>query len=272
MVKYNVVRNIATIKSWGSTSLELKVVKWGNNPEKYDLRKWEGDFPGKGITLTKEDLESLFNVIGEELELFEDDNDYDEIDSESDIEVEEIDYRSFFVHGNGYCGKAGHNEQEDVIAVLKLLRNDLTQEEVELRASFCQKCNAYYIAEDDYLEIASRGRLLCQLMSDEEYRKYKNEQEFGELKPQSILNIIGYNVNAKKDISDAYRQKILAFAIESKIVTKKEVVNHLGFLIKMNESNPNFDLAIEKWRRDRAYIAGYTLGKMRVVGAKRIIV
>ena len=47
MLNYTIVRRIATIREWSSATLELNVVKWGSNPVKYDLRKWEGDSPGK---------------------------------------------------------------------------------------------------------------------------------------------------------------------------------------------------------------------------------
>ena len=279
MLKYTIVRRIATIKEWSTTTLELNIVKWGNNPEKYDLRRWEGDTPGKGLTLTEEDLEELFNVIGDELDLFENEDEEDGppyISSQTtDIfyepKQEEIDYRNFFVHGNGRCTKPDHYDQENVIAVLQVLKNDMSIEEVEIEASFCQKCNAYYISESDYLAVKRKGRLLCQLMSDEEYKKYKQEMEFGELKPQSILNMIGYTVNSQDDYPDKYRQQILSFAIDSGIITKKDAIGYLSFFIRLNEGHPNFTEAISKWHRDRNFLTGYVPGSMRKVNGKIIV-
>ena len=147
MIKYTIVRHIATIKGWGTKTLEFNVVKWGNNPAKYDLRRWDGDSPGKGLTLSKDDLEELFNIIGDELELFEG----DEVEEKSMLpyipsrttdvfeektKQEEIDYRNFFVHGNGKCNKNDHYDQEAVIAILQVLKNDLTTEKVEIKATF----------------------------------------------------------------------------------------------------------------------------------------
>ncbi len=277
MLKYTIARRIATIKEWHTTTLELNVVKWGNNPEKYDLRRWEGDTPGKGLTLTEEDLEELFNVIGDELDLFEDEEDGLPYISSQTTDIfyepkqEEIDYRNFFVHGNGRCTKPDHYDQENVIAVLQVLKNDMSIEEVEIEASFCQKCNAYYISESDYLAVKRKGRLLCQLMSDEEYKKYKQEMEFGELKPQSILNMIGYTVNSQDDYPDKYRQQILSFAIDSGIITKKDAIGYLSFFIRLNEGHPNFTEAISKWHRDRNFLTGYVPGSMRKVNGKIIV-
>lgn len=40
---------------------ELNLVKWGDNPPKYDLRAWNADRSkmGKGLTFTKDELELL---------------------------------------------------------------------------------------------------------------------------------------------------------------------------------------------------------------------
>lgn len=40
---------------------ELNLVKWGDNPPKYDLRSWNEDREkmGKGLTFSKEELELL---------------------------------------------------------------------------------------------------------------------------------------------------------------------------------------------------------------------
>lgn len=49
----------------GGWNLELNLVSWGGRPAKYDLRSWSPDHQkmGKGITLTKEELESLKNLL-----------------------------------------------------------------------------------------------------------------------------------------------------------------------------------------------------------------
>ena len=284
MIKYEIVEHLATIKDWGLTTLELNIVKWGDNQEKYDLRRWERNIPGRGITLTKEDMEKLFWAINDELDLIEliEDGPQDtpskkeivSIESEKPVETYgEIDFRSFFVHGDGNCYIKGHDDQEDVIAVIDLLRNDMTIEKVEIPAVFCLKCNAYYISEDDYLRVASRGRLMCQLMSDDEYEEYKASlSDFEHLNPESKLKSLGYTVNSKDNYSDKYRQQILSFAIESGVVTQKEAIKHLSFLIHLFESNSNNRQAIAKWHRDRDFLTNYKSSGKRRVGSKRIVI
>ena len=51
----------------GGWNLELNLVSWGDRPAKYDIRSWSPDHQkmGKGITLTKEELEALKKLLME---------------------------------------------------------------------------------------------------------------------------------------------------------------------------------------------------------------
>lgn len=54
---------ISTSKSgW---NLELNLISWGGRPAKYDIRSWDSEHKkmGKGITLTKEELSSLRELL-----------------------------------------------------------------------------------------------------------------------------------------------------------------------------------------------------------------
>ncbi len=65
---FEIVKNIGEIsKSKSNWATELNLISWGGRPPKYDLRSWSPDHKkmGKGITLTKEELESLKNLLNE---------------------------------------------------------------------------------------------------------------------------------------------------------------------------------------------------------------
>ncbi|QTQ12435.1 hypothetical protein HRI96_09655 [Treponema parvum] len=49
----------------GGWKMELNFVSWGDRPPKYDIRSWSPDHQkmGKGITLTKEELLSLKELL-----------------------------------------------------------------------------------------------------------------------------------------------------------------------------------------------------------------
>ena len=65
-IKYEIVEKIAVLsttdKGW---SKELNLVSWNEREPKYDLRDWNEthDKMGKGVTLTKEELQNLKEAI-----------------------------------------------------------------------------------------------------------------------------------------------------------------------------------------------------------------
>lgn len=66
-LKFEIVKKIGVLseptdKGWKK---ELNLIKWGSNPQKYDIRDWNEDHTrmGKGITLTEEELNKLKEVL-----------------------------------------------------------------------------------------------------------------------------------------------------------------------------------------------------------------
>lgn len=65
-IKYEIVENIGVLtespKGW---TKELNLISWNERTPKYDLRDWapEHEKMGKGITLTKEDLKKLRDIL-----------------------------------------------------------------------------------------------------------------------------------------------------------------------------------------------------------------
>ena len=68
--KYEIQENIGVLsESANGWSRELNLISWNEGTPKYDIRDWAPDHSkmGKGIGLTKDELESLYNIIGEVL-------------------------------------------------------------------------------------------------------------------------------------------------------------------------------------------------------------
>ncbi len=261
MREYELVEHLATIKKWDAKTLELNIVKWGDSEEKYDLRRWEGDIPGRGITLTGEDLKKLLYAINDALDLYilpELDDDDSEDNPEVICPLEsygEIIHSSTVTNVNGQCHIKGHDIQESVIAVMDILHEDMTVEKVELPTTFCLKCNTYYISEKDYLKIIKRGKPLCPPMPEKEYEAYKEGlSDFSNLNSVGKLKSVGYTVDSKHGYTDTFRQNVLLSAIEDGVVTKEEAIEYLTFFIRMRENDPYCREAVAKWRRDRNFL------------------
>lgn len=69
-IKYEIVEHIGvlseTTKGWKT---ELNLVSWNEREPKYDLRTWSENHEkiGKGITLSKEEMEKLKELINDKI-------------------------------------------------------------------------------------------------------------------------------------------------------------------------------------------------------------
>lgn len=69
--KCEIIKNIGVVSTEPSGwQTELNLARWGDNAPKYDLRPWAPEHKrlGKGLTLTKEELFSLADILNAEVE------------------------------------------------------------------------------------------------------------------------------------------------------------------------------------------------------------
>ncbi len=65
--KYELQENFGVLSEAATGwSRELNLISWNEGKPKYDIRDWAPDHAkmGKGISLTKEELEALYEIIG----------------------------------------------------------------------------------------------------------------------------------------------------------------------------------------------------------------
>jgi hypothetical protein len=65
-IKYEIVKQIGVLSKAGSGwTKELNLISWNDREPKYDLRDWSADHEkmGKGVTLTREDLIALKELL-----------------------------------------------------------------------------------------------------------------------------------------------------------------------------------------------------------------
>ena len=65
-IKYEIVKKIGVLSKAGSGwAKELNLISWNDREPKYDLRDWsaDGEKMGKGVTLTKEELSALKELL-----------------------------------------------------------------------------------------------------------------------------------------------------------------------------------------------------------------
>ena len=70
--KYEISATCGVISESGDWRLELNLVSWNGRKPVYDIRKWhydeydEIDKMGKGVTMSRADLESLYKILDAE--------------------------------------------------------------------------------------------------------------------------------------------------------------------------------------------------------------
>ena len=65
-IKYEIVKKIGVLSKAGSGwTKELNLISWNDREAKYDIRDWsaDGEKMGKGITLSKEELLALKELL-----------------------------------------------------------------------------------------------------------------------------------------------------------------------------------------------------------------
>lgn len=176
-----------------------------------------------------------------------------------------IDARSFVIRADNYNECFGHNV-ENIDAVIDVFDGNEIKT-IEVQAYYCNTCGVYYLNEREYLRANKCGRLICQILSLNEYKKMKNKMGYS-LNPESVLKSYGYSAAQKDQLSEKTRRAILEVIIEKNVLTKKEVIDYLIFFIKYH---PHASQAIEKWKSDISYLNGYRKGEPRYIKIDKII-
>lgn len=88
---------------------------------------------------------------------------------------------------------------------------------------------------------------------------------FAHLKPESELKRLGYNVNAQNGAPLEERRQLLRNLMDTGIMGKPKIINHLEYLIKTRSSMTNMENAILEWRSDLKFVLRYDIDKQRKI-------
>lgn len=165
-----------------------------------------------------------------------------------------------------YCNM--HHDLEDIAGEIEVVdRNDNVHSYL-IPITYCRACNVYYTLEETYLELKKKGRIRAEILT---YRDYQNRGNvrWGELSNVSPLKEWGYSVGQEDGYSSRQRESILEDIIDYGVMSKDKVLSYLDFFLKLNQHKGN--VALEKWKADRNYIAQYKIGSAKKVKVGKII-
>ena len=175
-----------------------------------------------------------------------------------------IDIKDFLTRVNTFWCTNEKHVVLDINAEIKVLNTLGGIETIEVPAAYCKTCDKYYILETEYWKLEEKGIMLCKVV-EQTFWKSHTENDKNKLNQESLLHMMGYNVNAQDDITQSQRQKILELIVDKKILTRIEICSHLDYLIRRSKNRKNFDKALAKWKSDRDYIIHYKVNELKVV-------
>ena len=164
----------------------------------------------------------------------------------------QINHNDFVICTNEF--RCNNHLLDEVIGFLKIVVS--TGEEIieKVSCAYCEECNCFYMLEKEYNRIAEKGVILCQLLT---YEQYCNMGIWNTSKwsSKSILMRNGYNVNAKKNLSDKQRQIILKNIVDSNILSIDDIISYINRFIAQRKNIPSCCHAVVKWERDKQFLS-----------------
>lgn len=156
-------------------------------------------------------------------------------------------------------------QKHNVQSVTAYIASDRSLIEQPINVAYCPVCQRYYINADQYRTFIHRNGL--------PYLRLKSfiQPDYASWQKESLLHYMGYNVNTVDNLSNHDRWHILEHAIDTKAMSKIEVISFLEFLIHQNGNNPRFAKAIQKWKIDVQYIRNYRIREQKYIRGRLLI-
>ena len=137
-------------------------------------------------------------------------------------------------------------------------------------ASYCEDCKRYTITKEVFNNI--NGVILCEVINKIGITAENKEDVEIELSQrESILYRYGYNVKTSENLSTKQRHIIIASLVESGIMTRTQIIDHLTSLINRGEKIESWKRAVDKWKQDRYYTQDYKTENLPSVIANKIL-
>ena len=170
-----------------------------------------------------------------------------------------IDIYSAIVLSNTRRCSSKHRTK-DVIADIPVLDKDGGLHYKKINASYCYDCKEFTILKEDFNSIDDV--ILCKVIDKTVEYDSSNSSDFDIEQNKSILYKYGYNVKSQKSLSDKQRHIILSSVLESNIMNKRDIIDHLNTLISRGEKISKWKEATQKWIEDRQFVSEYKKGDL----------
>lgn len=234
-----------------------------------------GKKKGDVVKIRVADCETEYEVLGIEGILFR----YEERRSRKDdnlgnggiTELREISHTQIITRVNVFkCTNAKH-KVIDVRCRIDVMNHNGDVYSCTVSGGYCKECDRYFILEEDYRKLKEKGILLCKVVEQDFWVKQDKQMDYTTLKPESVLNMMGYNVNILDNLTQQQRHNILKLVVDEGILSVAEIRSHLQWLIKGRSGTQRFANACLKWEADSEFIKQYGIEKMAIIDVDTIV-
>lgn len=186
-------------------------------------------------------------------------------------EVREISHTQFITRVNVFkCTNAKH-KVIDVCCSIDVMNHNGEVYRCMAPGGYCKECDRYFILEEDYRKLKEKGILMCKVVEQDFWVKQEKQMDYTTLKPESVLHMMGYNVNILDNLTEKQRRNILKLIVDEGILSVAEIRSHLQWLIKGRSETERFSNACLKWAADSEFIEKYGIEKRMVIAVDTIV-
>lgn len=186
-------------------------------------------------------------------------------------EVREISHTQFITRVNVFkCTNAKH-KVIDVHCSIDVMNHNGDIYSCKVPGGYCKECDRYFILEEDYRKLKEKGILMCKVVEQDFWIKQEKQIDYTSFKQESVLRLMGYNVNVLDNLTEIQRQKILMLIVDEGVLSVAEIRSYLQWLINRGNKTPRLKNACLKWEADSEFIKQYGIEKRTVINADTIV-
>lgn len=167
------------------------------------------------------------------------------------------------------CTKNNH-KLTDICCCVRILKEDGEESVEKIPGGYCKECDKYFILEEDYKQLKQKGLLLCKVVEADYWVTQGKEMDYSQLKTESLLHMMGYNVNVVENLTVQQRQGLLKFIVDEGILTVAEIRSRLRWLINRGSKTPRMWKAVLKWNADSDFLKQYGLANKMIIDVEKV--
>ncbi|MBS4879506.1 MAG: hypothetical protein KH138_04230 [Firmicutes bacterium] len=176
--------------------------------------------------------------------------------------------KSIYVFAHKDIHRFGTDNYESVTAMVPCANVSFP---VPITVYYEKSTQRYFINEEIYSRAYREYGLPYLKLHAASFDEGVSGKSFGSLRMQSELRLLGYNVSASDGLPLFARRNLLKEAMDSGILSKSEIMNHLEWLIHSRSKMSNMDNAIAEWKADLLFVSEYRASEQRAIWIKNFM-